>query len=76
FETLMDQLQGTANRISIAQKDYNDAAQDYNTTLRTFPSIIWAKTMYSGSKPMQYFTAPAGSDVTPTVDFSDAAASK
>ncbi|MGN6422647.1 MAG: LemA family protein [Asticcacaulis sp.] len=76
FETLMDQLEGTANRISIAQKDYNDAAQDYNTTLRTFPSIIWAKTMYSGSKPMQYFTAPAGSDVAPSVDFSDSAASK
>ena len=76
FETLMDQLEGTANRIAIAQKDYNDAAQDYNTTLRTFPSIIWAKTMYSGARPMQYFTAPAGSDVTPTVDFSDAAASK
>lgn len=76
FETLMDQLEGTANRISIAQKDYNDAAQDYNTTLRTFPSIIWAKTMYSGAKPMQYFTAPAGSDVAPTVDFSAAPASK
>lgn len=74
FETLMDQLEGTANRISVAQKDYNDAAQDYNTTLRTFPGIIWAKTAYSGSKPMQYFTDKPGADVAPTVDFSTAPA--
>ncbi len=70
FETLLDQLEGTANRISVAQKDYNDAAQDYNTTLRTFPGIIWAKTAYSSSKPMQYFTAPESDSVAPTVDFS------
>ena len=70
FETLMDQLEGTANRISVAQKDYNDAAQDYNTTLRTFPGIIWAKTAYASSKPMQYFTAPESDSVAPSVDFS------
>ena len=74
FETLMDQLEGTANRISVAQKDYNDAAQDYNTTLRTFPGIIWAKTAYSSEKPMQYFTAPESDSVAPSVDFSTAPA--
>ncbi len=73
FETLMDQLEGTANRIAIAQKDYNDAAQDYNTSLRTFPTIIWAKTAYSGSKPMAYFTAPESDATAPTVDFSNPA---
>lgn len=70
FETLMDQLEGTANRIAVAQKDYNEAAQDYNLSLRTFPGIIWAKTAYSGNKPMQYFEAKEGTDVAPTVDFS------
>ena len=70
FETLMVELEGTANRIGIAQKDYNDAAQDYNTTLRTFPTVIWAKTMYSAEKPMQYFTAPEADANAPTVDFS------
>ncbi|MDI7775190.1 LemA family protein [Asticcacaulis sp. EMRT-3] len=72
FVTLQSQLEGNENRIAIARKDYNDAAQDFNTTLRTFPSIIWAKTVYSGSKPMQYFTAPAADANAPTVDFSTA----
>ncbi|ESQ75623.1 LemA family protein [Asticcacaulis sp. AC402] len=74
FLTLQSQLEGTENRIVIARKDYNEAAQDFNTTLRTFPSIVWAKTVYGSSKPMQYFTAPAGADVAPTVDFSDVGA--
>ena len=74
FETLLDQLEGTANRIAVAQKDYNDAAQDYNTSLRTFPTIIWAKTMYSAEKPMTYFTAPESDANAPTVDFSTPAA--
>ncbi len=71
FQTLMDQLEGTQNRISVSQKDYNDAAQDYNLSLRTFPSVIWAKTLYSAEKPMQYFQAAAGAQTAPTVDFSD-----
>ena len=43
--------------------------RDYNTTLRTFPSIIWAKTVQSGSKPMQLFQAAETSQAAPTVDF-------
>ena len=71
FQTLQDQLEGTENRIAIARKDYNDAAQDFNTSLRTFPTVVWAKTMYGSSKPMTYFTAPAADANAPTVDFSD-----
>lgn len=71
FLTLQSQIEGSQNRISIAQRDYNEAAQDYNTTLRTFPGIVWAKTAYSGSKPMIYFTAPESASEAPTVDFSD-----
>ncbi|WP_443748236.1 LemA family protein [Asticcacaulis solisilvae] len=75
FQTLQDQLEGTENRIAIARKDYNDAAQDFNTSLRTFPTVVWAKTMYGSSKPMAYFTAPAADANAPTVDFSDIGAS-
>jgi len=71
FTTLMAQLEGTANRISIAQRDYNEAAKDYNLALRTFPSIVWAKTLYSANKPMEYFTAPESASEAPKVDFSE-----
>src|ERR1700761_4087189 len=69
FLALQSQLEGTENRISIARRDYNDSVQDFNTTLRTFPQVFWAKTMYSSSKPMQLFTASAAAQSAPTVSF-------
>ena len=69
FMALQSQLEGTENRITIARRDYNEAVRDYNTTLRTFPQIIWAKTAHSGSKPMQLFEAAATAQAAPTVDF-------
>ena len=70
FRELQSQLEGTENRIAIARRDYNEAVRDFNTTLRTFPQIIWAKTVHGGSKPMQLFQATATAQSAPTVDFS------
>ncbi len=70
FLALQSQLEGTENRITIARRDYNETAQKYNTTLRTFPSVLWAKTVYSGQKPAQLFQASATAQSAPTVDFS------
>jgi LemA protein len=69
FLALQSQLEGTENRIAIARRDYNEAVRDYNTTLRTFPQIIWAKTVHAGSKPMQLFQASATAQSAPGVDF-------
>ncbi len=70
FLTLQSQLEGTGNRITIARQDYNEAARDYNLSLTTFPSVIWASTVQTGHKPMQYFQATAEQTANPTVDFS------
>ncbi len=69
FMALQSQLEGTENRITIARRDYNETAQTYNTTLRTFPSILWAKTVYSSQKPAQLFQATAAAQSAPTVNF-------
>jgi LemA protein len=69
FLALQSQLEGTENRIAIARRDYNGAAQTYNTSLRTFPTVLWAKTFYGGSKPMQYFQAAATAQGAPEVNF-------
>ena len=69
FGTLMDQLEGTENRINIAVRDYNGAVQAYNTRIRTFPDVIGAKVFY-GAKPMTTFQATTpNADQAPTVDF-------
>lgn len=69
FLALQSQLEGTENRIAIARRDYNEAVQDYNTTLVTFPQVIWAKTLHSDAKPMQLFSASASAQGAPTVSF-------
>ena len=69
FLALQSQLEGTENRIAVARRDYVAAVRDYNLTLSTFPSIIWAKTLFSGNKPMATFTASEGSDRPPQVKF-------
>jgi LemA protein len=72
YTTLMSQLEGTENRITIARKDYNDAVQAYNTRIRTFPDAIGAKVFY-GSKPMTPFQATTpGAETAPTVNFGNA----
>ncbi len=69
FQTLMSELEGTENRITIAVRDYNSAVQDYNTKIRTFPDVIGAKVIY-GAKPMVPFEATTpNAEVAPTVDF-------
>ncbi|WP_374471774.1 LemA family protein [Phenylobacterium sp.] len=69
FLALQSQLEGTENRIAVARRDYNASVQDYNTSLRTFPTVLWAKTIHSGSQPMQLFQASAAAQSAPTVDF-------
>lgn len=69
FMALQSQLEGTENRVAIARRDYNEAVQDFNTTLRTFPQVLWAKTMYGSSRPMQLFQATASAQSAPTVSF-------
>jgi LemA protein len=69
FLALQSQLEGTENRISVARRDFNTAVQAYNTEIRTFPSIIAAKTIY-GSEPKAPFKATtANAEVAPTVKF-------
>jgi LemA protein len=69
FLALQSQLEGTENRIAVARRDYNLAVQDYNTTIRTFPSLVAAKVIY-GSKPIAPFKATtANAETAPTVKF-------
>lgn len=68
FLDLSKQLEGTENRIATARRDFNNAAQEYNTKRNKFPTVIIAG--ITGFHERPYFTAQAGSEVAPTVDFS------
>ncbi len=67
FLQLQSQLEGTENRISVERKKFNETVQDYNTTIRRFPTLITAKLF--GFKEKQYFKSAPGTDKAPDVKF-------
>jgi LemA protein len=69
FLALQSQLEGTENRINVARRDYIEAARDFNLALRTFPTLLWAKTFFTSEKPMAEFTASDAAQSAPQVKF-------
>jgi len=67
FLALQSQLEGTENRIAVARRDYVNAVQAYNTEVRTFPGLLWAR--FWGAKPMETFAATPESQKAPQVKF-------
>lgn len=67
FRNLQTQLEGTENRIKVARNDFNQAVQEYNVDVRTFPMNLFAGMF--GFKVKQGFQAEAGSDKAPEVKF-------
>jgi LemA protein len=68
FSELRTQLEGTENRIKVARNDFNAAVKDYNISVRTFPSNIFAGMF--GFREKGAFEAEQGTDKAPKVDFS------
>lgn len=68
FLALQSQLEGTENRIAVARRDYVNAVQAYNTEVRTFPGLLWAK-FFWGAKTMETFAAAPESQKAPSVKF-------
>jgi LemA protein len=69
FLALQSQLEGTENRIAVARRDYIEAVRAYNTELKTFPSILWAATVFRSNKPMAEFAANDNAQTPPQVKF-------
>jgi len=69
FLALQAQLEGTENRIAVARKDYIDAVQAYNTTLRTIPTRWTAAIFYPDAKPRETFTISEKAQQAPEVKF-------
>lgn len=67
FLQLQAQLEGTENRISVERRAFIEATQQYNATVRKFPNNITAGIF--GFKQKGSFTAEAGADQAPEVQF-------
>lgn len=67
FLELQAQLEGTENRIAVARRRFNEAAQDYNTYVRSFPQSVYANIFDFERKPL--FEADEGAETAPEVQF-------
>ncbi len=67
FRDLQAQLEGTENRIKVSRNDFNTAVQDYNTSVKKFPMVLFSGLF--GFTEKGFFTAEAGAEKAPTVDF-------
>ncbi len=67
FRDLQAQLEGTENRITVARMDFNNAAQAYNTSIKSFPAVLYAGMF--GFKEKPYCQATAGAEKAPQVNF-------
>lgn len=70
FRDLQAQLEGTENRITVARQRYIRTVQEYNVTVRSFPSNLTA--MLFGHKVKPSFTVENEQAISkpPAVDFS------
>jgi LemA protein len=66
-QSLMVQLEGTENRISVERKRYNDQVRVFNTTIKRIPAKLFASLF--GFEERSYFVAVEGSEQAPEVNF-------
>jgi LemA protein len=69
FRDLQAQLEGTENRITVARNRYIQAVQDYNVTVRSFPSNLTAKMFGFPVKPNFTVANEQQISTAPTVSF-------
>lgn len=67
FRQLADELAGTENRLTVARMDYNETANEFNTAIKKFPTVIFAGIF--GFERYDYFEAAEGAKDVPKVDF-------
>jgi LemA protein len=67
FRDLQVQLEGTENRIAQERRRFNEVSQDYNKSLRLFPTSLVAG--MRGFQPRPYFEAQQGANQAPKVEF-------
>ncbi|HEY8463093.1 MAG TPA: LemA family protein [Bacillota bacterium] len=67
FNRLMDNLEGTENRLAVERKRYNELVKEYNTKIQLFPGRIFAGIM--GVSKLEYFEVSETARENPEVKF-------
>ena len=63
---LMNQLEGTENRITVERQRFNESVRDYNVYIKSWPNSIIAGRM--GFEEKEFFAAEEGAESAPEID--------
>ena len=67
YPQLKDELAGTENRIAVSRQDYNNAVQEFNASIKQFPTVLYAGIL--GFSQRDYFEVPESAKAVPQVQF-------
>lgn len=71
---LIVELEGSENRIFVARNDYNTVASEYNRSVKSFPTVMFANMF--GYKEVSLFSAVNEAQTAPKVDFGTSSTTK
>ncbi|MGP1460428.1 MAG: LemA family protein [Bacteroides sp.] len=74
FQDMLASLEGTENRIALARNEYNESVQTYNSYIRRFPQLIFARLFDFDVRG--YFKSESGAERRVDIDFSGVGASQ
>lgn len=70
YYALIDEISAMESALSVARRDYNEAVQSYNTSVRRFPRVLYAS-LLGFERNLAYWKMNDGADEVPVIDFGD-----
>lgn len=70
YYALIDTISSIESQLAVARRDYNEAIQAYNTSVRLFPKVLYAS-LFGFERKLDYWKINDGTDEVPIIDFND-----
>ncbi len=68
YLSLIDEISSMESSLAVARRDFNLATQDYNSSIRKFPKVLYAS-LFGFEKDQPYWKMNEGADEVPVVSF-------
>lgn len=70
YYQLIDEISSMESALAVARRDYNNAVQDYNASVRKFPRVLYAG-IFGFEKDLPYWKMNDGADEVPEIVFTE-----
>ena len=70
YAALIDEISSMESALSVARRDYNEAVQTYNASVRRFPRVLYAS-LFGFEKEVDFWKMNDGADEVPVIDFDE-----